>query len=206
MRLLVALSMRLLFLLACSLMTLAQDQTGPFAISTFHCLGLYWSPSNGATKEDFVRFRREGDAIWKERLPMRYNPIPESDEDLTDYRGSIVHLTPATAYEIELKLSDGSAKANFFATTWSENFPAGETIVVTNRETPLGIHESGSSNKYRIYDGHGVNDGIGGGSNGSFQGAPGPDSDIYGNIVTHCWDDGQRGAPPIQFGVRAQQR
>jgi hypothetical protein len=37
---------------------------------------------------------------------------------------------------------------------------------------------------------HMYNDGIGGGSNGSFQGAPGSDSDIYGNIVTHCWDDG----------------
>jgi len=34
------------------------------------------------------------------------------------------------------------------------------------------------------------NDGIGGGANGSFRGAPGPDSDIYGNVVSHCWDDG----------------
>ena len=37
---------------------------------------------------------------------------------------------------------------------------------------------------------HMYNDGIGGGSNGSFHGAPGPDSDIYGNIMSHCWDDG----------------
>jgi hypothetical protein len=37
---------------------------------------------------------------------------------------------------------------------------------------------------------HMFNDIIGGGSNGSFQGAPGPDSDIYGNFVSHCWDDG----------------
>jgi hypothetical protein len=34
------------------------------------------------------------------------------------------------------------------------------------------------------------NDTIGGGSNGSFRGSPGPDSDIYGNLVSHCWDDG----------------
>src|SRR5262249_28748093 len=25
---------------------------------------------------------------------------------------------------------------------------------------------------------------------GSFRGAPGPDSDVYGNLVSHCWDDG----------------
>jgi hypothetical protein len=27
---------------------------------------------------------------------MRYNPIPKTEEDLTDYRGSIVHLASAT--------------------------------------------------------------------------------------------------------------
>ena len=30
------------------------------------------------------------------------------------------------------------------------------------------------------------NDVIGGGSNGSFRGSPGHDSDIYGNFVSHC--------------------
>jgi hypothetical protein len=37
---------------------------------------------------------------------------------------------------------------------------------------------------------HMYNDILGGASNGSFRGAPGPDSDIYGNVVSHCWDDG----------------
>lgn len=36
---------------------------------------------------------------------------------------------------------------------------------------------------------HGYNDGIGGGSNFSFRGSPNRDSDIYGNIITNCWDD-----------------
>ena len=78
----------------------------PFAIPTFHCLGLYWSPPGGAAdKEVLVRYRRQGAAEWKEGLPMRYNPIPKTDEDLTDYRGSIVHLTPATTYEVQLTLA-----------------------------------------------------------------------------------------------------
>jgi len=34
------------------------------------------------------------------------------------------------------------------------------------------------------------NDVIGGGGNGSYRGAPGPDSDVYGNVISHCWDDG----------------
>jgi parallel beta helix pectate lyase-like protein len=39
-------------------------------------------------------------------------------------------------------------------------------------------------------DGHYFNDGFGGARNFSFQGSPGCDSDIYGNIITHVWDDG----------------
>ncbi|NIM93363.1 MAG: hypothetical protein GTO18_06595 [Anaerolineales bacterium] len=37
---------------------------------------------------------------------------------------------------------------------------------------------------------HYFNDPIGGGSNFSFEGFPNRDSDIYGNYVAHCWDDG----------------
>ncbi len=44
-------------------------------------------------------------------------------------------------------------------------------------------------NTIRSTEDHGFNDGIGGGSNYSFQGSPNRDSDIYGNIVSHCWDD-----------------
>ena len=36
---------------------------------------------------------------------------------------------------------------------------------------------------------HGFNDGIGGADNYSFQGSPNRDSDIYGNIISNCWDD-----------------
>lgn len=309
------------------------ENAGPIAIPTFHCIGLYWSPPGGARdKEVQVRYRRHGDTEWKEGLPMRYNPIPKTDEDLADYRGSIVHLTPGTTYEIQLAF--GATTAHLKATTWSENFPIGTTVRAANSNTPLVINESGTPTAWRLYDGRGAtidvrhehdscivinasyvilrgftlrgagntnsvsrrsigailiedghdiviegcdvsdwgrlnpktgfgvnldsaifsrsanlkrlivqrcklhhptydgstwyepvypthtagpqyislfntagnhvfrynecysdldhmcNDGIGGGSNASFRGAPGHDSDIYGNIVSHCWDDG----------------
>jgi hypothetical protein len=44
-------------------------------------------------------------------------------------------------------------------------------------------------NTIRSTDDHGYNDGIGGGSNYSFAGSPNRDSDIYGNIISNCWDD-----------------
>jgi hypothetical protein len=37
---------------------------------------------------------------------------------------------------------------------------------------------------------HYFNDVIGGGKNGSYRGFPGADSDIYGNYIANCWDDG----------------
>jgi hypothetical protein len=44
-------------------------------------------------------------------------------------------------------------------------------------------------NTVRSTDDHGYNDGIGGAANYSFKGSPNRDSDIYGNIISHCWDD-----------------
>jgi len=37
---------------------------------------------------------------------------------------------------------------------------------------------------------HYFNDGMGAGYNGGFRGFPGADSDIYGNTIANCWDDG----------------
>jgi len=44
-------------------------------------------------------------------------------------------------------------------------------------------------NTIRSTEDHGFNDGIGGGANYSFKGSPNRDSDIYGNIISNCWDD-----------------
>ncbi|MFA6561241.1 MAG: right-handed parallel beta-helix repeat-containing protein [Verrucomicrobiia bacterium] len=129
----------------------------PVAIPTFHCIGLYWSPPGGAADKDVkVRYRRQGAPEWKEALPMRYNPIPKTDEDLADYRGSIVHLKPATTYEVQLTLAGTQTSTNLTATTWSEKFPVGEIVRVTNRDTPLTVTESGTATAWRVYDGRGA--------------------------------------------------
>ncbi len=44
-------------------------------------------------------------------------------------------------------------------------------------------------NTIRSTEDHGFNDGIGGARNFSFKGSPNRDSDIYGNIISNCWDD-----------------
>lgn len=313
----------------------SPDATAGFAIATFHCIGLYWSPPGGAAEKSvLVRHRKQGATAWREGLPMRYNPIEGTEEDLADYRGSIVHLAPGSAYEIELQLEGTSTKRQLTSRTWSETFPVGETVRPGASTRPLVIAESGAPNAYRVYDGRGAtidvkhqhdacitidasyvivrgftlkgagnpantakaaigsivingghhiviedcdisdwgrlnpktgygfnidsgiysrsptlrqlvvqrckihhpaqdsnnwyepknpthpqgpqcislfntagnhvirynecwsdlehmyNDAIGGGENASFRGSPGPDSDVYGNVVSHCWDDG----------------
>ncbi|MEZ5400815.1 MAG: hypothetical protein R2729_14175 [Bryobacteraceae bacterium] len=72
------------------------------------------------------------------------------------------------------------------ANDWESGHPSG----------PQGISLIDSSgnnviryNTIRSTEDHGFNDGIGGGSNYSFAGSPNRDSDIYGNIVSNCWDD-----------------
>ena len=72
------------------------------------------------------------------------------------------------------------------ANDWESGHPSG----------PQGISLSDSRggniiryNTIRSTEDHGFNDGIGGGSNYSFKGSPNRDSDIYGNIVSNCWDD-----------------
>ncbi|GAA3412369.1 hypothetical protein GCM10020370_64250 [Paenibacillus hodogayensis] len=61
-------------------------------------------------------------------------------------------------------------------------FAGGHHIVRYNEIT-------GSDGAIAGKDGHYFNDGIGGGPNYSLSGGPGADSDIYGNIVTHTYDD-----------------
>jgi hypothetical protein len=72
------------------------------------------------------------------------------------------------------------------ANDWESGHPSG----------PQGISLENSSggnviryNEIRSTEDHGFNDGFGGGSNFSFEGSPNCDSDIYGNIITNCWDD-----------------
>jgi len=129
----------------------------PLAVPTFHCLGLYWSPPGGVAERTVqVRYRVKDAPVWSDGLPMRYNPIAETDEDLTDYRGSIVRLQPGTTYEVELKLAGTETSTRLMASTWSERFPEGEVVRVPGGDAPLVITEGGKPDAWKVYDGTGA--------------------------------------------------
>jgi len=128
----------------------------PITVSTFNCISLYWSMEGGsADQKVLVKYRQEGDANWDEGLSMKYNPIDETSNDIADYRGSIVNLSPNTVYEIELFLEGTSLKDTVKAKTWSEVFPIGKTIKVGNRTTQYNITESGTEDAWILIDGTG---------------------------------------------------
>jgi hypothetical protein len=94
---------------------------------------------------------------------------------------------PGSAYRMIVqrnKVHDPSYGAN----SWDWGHPAGPT--------GISFYECGGNNVLRhneVYSAssqHYYNDSIGGGNNDSKFGAPGADSDVYGNIVSGSMDDG----------------
>ncbi|MGA2497539.1 MAG: right-handed parallel beta-helix repeat-containing protein [Tepidisphaeraceae bacterium] len=125
------------------------------SVSTFHCLGIYWSPEHGeAGKKVLVKFRGVAEKAWREGLPMRYNPV-KTPECKGDYRGSIVNLMPATAYEISLTLEGTGIHTSLKAATWNETFPVASTVKCQSGAATLNVNRSGTPEGYILYDGAG---------------------------------------------------
>jgi hypothetical protein len=59
---------------------------------------------------------------------MRHHPIPNTEEDLADYRGSIVDLQPNTTYQVAIDSGTPAGNYTFTATNraggsaWSASF------------------------------------------------------------------------------------
>jgi len=130
----------------------------PFGVSTYHSISIYWSPAETSlSRRVLVRYRSQGSSEWFDGLPMQYHPISNTELDKATYRGSLVHLTPATIYEIELALEGTSLEDTLVVKTWTENPPIGETVIFSGTLTEeLVITESGSPTAYRLYDGRGA--------------------------------------------------
>lgn len=117
---------------------LAQN---PSAVTTFECAGIYWkTPDAGQCK---VRYREKSGSEWKACLDLVY------DSRDGEYRGSIVGLGPATAYQAEL--TAGKSKSTLDFTTRNDKFPLGKitllkpgesdsTVIITQSGTPDAYH------------------------------------------------------------------
>lgn len=130
------------------------------AIPTFHSVGLYWGRpigSNSASTTCEVKYRRTGSSAgWKSAQSLWY------DDRNKEYRGSIVNLSPATSYDVQLDLKDGNMTQTTF-TTWDENLTTLSGAVTSwsgTYTTPLTTSQGGlgpncgmAAAQYAVYDG-----------------------------------------------------
>ncbi len=132
----------ILCLAACVLapVSIFRAQVKPTTSSTFECISVYYpSPSSG---DCGVWYRCKNDKTWRQALNLAYD-----DRD-QEYRGSIVGLTPNTAYTV--KLACGGKETVVQAATLNERFPVGKVTRVSNGAEPLTIGESGKSDAYHL--------------------------------------------------------
>ena len=111
----------------------------PKAVSTFHSIGLYWSPPGGADSNPArVEFRPAGGGAWRQGLDLWF------DARNGEYRGSLVELEPGTAYEVKLSLASGTTET-IKARTWAEKLKVKKTVQVPagSKRLVIGPEDSG---------------------------------------------------------------
>ena len=155
---------RLLYLLVISIIIFTgcnlnryNKEVNPFTISTFNSIGIYWSPIEGTISRDvIVNFREKGEKEWNSALSLKYNTIERTNIEIADYRGSIVNLLSGKEYEISFLLENSEKPTIITASTWSEEFPIGSTVIPKNLTTQYDINKSGTKTGYRLIDGTGL--------------------------------------------------
>jgi hypothetical protein len=133
----------------CAGVALAAEPSSPQprALATFESIGLYWTPpGNPGADGCVVQFKKSADSAWKPGLNMWY------DSRDNECRGSLVQLSPGTAYDVRIGLGSTYA-AQLSARTWSEQFPIARTITLPagTQPQPLDITQGGSASGYVLY-------------------------------------------------------
>lgn len=121
---------------------LYAHSTETHTVSTYESIGIY-HPSDD-TSGCGVLYRQKGDQEWKKGLDLWH------DSRDKEYRGSLVHLTPDTNYEIELHI--GNDVERLSAKTGNDEFPVGKITRLPSgvSRTTLEINESGSTDAYHL--------------------------------------------------------
>src|SRR6185436_19377924 len=107
--------------------------------------------SPGGTAGCEVKFRKYGDTAWNPGLAMWYDARDQQ------CRGSLVHLTPNTWYQVEFNLPGQAATRGLVVKTWANQVPVGQTIAVNAANgTTFNAAQGGSAAGYVVYEGNGA--------------------------------------------------
>ncbi|MBN1482331.1 T9SS C-terminal target domain-containing protein [candidate division KSB1 bacterium] len=144
------------FIVLVYISTACLNASPPEARPTFHCIGLYWSPDDGAVDNPCkVFYRKAGIPTWQQAMNLWFDDQPHSgaSSHTNEYRGSIVNLYPGTHYEIKLSLQSGTEEV-FNTKTWDENFKIKKVITLPAGESneAMEFEEGGSEEEgYVLY-------------------------------------------------------
>jgi len=138
--------MKTLAMLMLAAAPLAALAAPPSAVSTFHSIGLYWSPEGGSgSNAARVQFRPAGSSEWRQGLDLWF------DARNNEYRGSLVELEPGTSYEVRLALASGQQEI-LKTQTWSEKFPIRKTVqVAAGKRLVIKPDDSGDEKGYVLF-------------------------------------------------------
>jgi hypothetical protein len=117
------------------------------AVTTYESAGLYWSAPPFARTSDGcqVRYRVAGQSAWKQGHDLWF------DTASNECRGSLVYLSPGTAYEAELSVA--AAKRTVSFRTWSNRVPVASRVKVPSGSETLVISRGGTASGYVVYEG-----------------------------------------------------
>jgi hypothetical protein len=125
---------------------LPSDSTGVKGIATFESIGLYWSnPGASSATGCKVQFRKQGESTWKDGLDLWF------DSRNSECRGSLVHLTPGTNYEVQMGLPGQSFRKGLVVKTWAEQFPIARTVTLSPGSSQINITQGGTKDGYVLY-------------------------------------------------------
>jgi hypothetical protein len=124
--------------------------TNTASIVTYESAGLYWQ-SPGGTAGCEVKFRKNGDTPWTQGLAMWY------DARDGQCRGSLVHLSPNTWYQVEFNLPGQAATRGLVFKTWANQVPVAQTIAVNSANgSTFNVAQGGTAAGYVVYEGNGA--------------------------------------------------
>lgn len=137
----------LFFLLGLMVSTVFSQNslTNCTAVPTFHSIGVYCTYTSG-TKFSF-QYRQQ---VQNPPLPWSSAHPLSIDASSNQVRGSIVNLSPGTAYDVKIFNTDTWDDTTIQATTWSETFPVASVINVGSPGI-LYANQSGTVNGYTLY-------------------------------------------------------
>ncbi|SFM06021.1 fibronectin type III domain-containing protein [Rugamonas rubra] len=118
---------------------------GLSTVPTYQSISVYWAPPDGAEGNTAtVHYRAQGQQEWKEGLALWFDPRNK------EYRGSLTMLKAGTSYEVQVQLQSGTTESKN-ETTWSDNYPIGETRIMKGGVKTLELVDSGRPDAYVLY-------------------------------------------------------